>query len=492
MRALNATQDARFSATAAAEQLDNHVALLKATAAGLAANPQIAKVFDNPEACTLSFEGLGGPDKGHLDIIRADGTVACTSRKLTDDPPGAGYAKSAWLPAALRRSAFLAPVRDDRVGGQVAIASAPIPGGKGFVAAFSDLTALGPHLASIYGGGRPTDFLVLTADHRTVVARSKQASRWIGTQLAPAHVQSKPGAEWRDLDGVSRFYAHTPAPKAGWNIYVGEHKSSVLASVTQLRARQLKLMAIGMLLFLLAEALIYRKVASPIRRLSGAVRTARETDAREPVSVSGPAEVQTLAEDVNALTASVHRELHERRRTEESYRLLFETNPHPLFVYETVTMRFVAVNAAALDMFGYPREEFLGMTLGSILAAHEAERLQAAVDHLKSGSRGVLTHSGIWRGAAQGRIGVRHRGHHPRPCLRGPAGAHGDGTRRHRADGVRARPAPQRGSLPRPVRERERPDRHRRSRWPVDRRQRDVPPCPRLQPGGDGRDPRSR
>ena len=38
----NATQDARFSATAAAEQLDNHVALLKATAAGLAANPQIA------------------------------------------------------------------------------------------------------------------------------------------------------------------------------------------------------------------------------------------------------------------------------------------------------------------------------------------------------------------------------------------------------------------------------------------------------------------
>ena len=58
-----------------------HVALLKATAAGLAANPQIAKVFDNPEGCTLSFEGLGGPDKGHLDIIRADGTVACTSKE---------------------------------------------------------------------------------------------------------------------------------------------------------------------------------------------------------------------------------------------------------------------------------------------------------------------------------------------------------------------------------------------------------------------------
>ena len=145
------------------------------------------------------------------------------------------------------------------VGGQVAIASAPIPGGKGFVAAFSDLGALGQHLASIYGGGRPTDFLVLTADHRTVVARSKQPSRWIGTQLAPAHVRSKPGAEWRDLDGVSRLYAHTPAPKAGWNVYVGEQKSSVLASVSRLRARQLELMGIGMLLFLLAAALIYAR-----------------------------------------------------------------------------------------------------------------------------------------------------------------------------------------------------------------------------------------
>ena len=100
-------------------------------------------------------------------------------------------------------------------------------------------------------------------------------------------MQSKPGAEWRDLDGVSRFYAHIPAPKAGWNIYVGEHKSSALASVSQLRARQLKLMGIGMLLFLLAEALIYRKVASPIRRLSGAVRAARKTDARRAGSPSG-------------------------------------------------------------------------------------------------------------------------------------------------------------------------------------------------------------
>jgi two-component system cell cycle sensor histidine kinase/response regulator CckA len=391
----NATQDARFSATAAAEQLDNHVALLKATAAGLAANAQIARVFDNPGGCTLSFEGIGGPDRSHLDIIRADGTVACSSRKLKDDPPGSGYGKSAWLPNALRRSAFLAPVRDDLVGGQVAIASAPIPGGRGFVAAFSDLGALGPHLASIYGGGRPTDFLVLTADHRTVVARSKQPSRWIGTQLAPTHTQSKPGSEWRDLDGVSRLYAHTSAQKAGWNIYVGEQKSSVLASVTRLRVRQLKLMGIGMLLFLLAAALVYHRVASPLRRLSRAVRAAREDDAHEPFSVSGAAEVQTLAEDVNALTASVHRELHERRRAEESYRLLFEGNPSPMWVFDAETHRFLAVNDAAIAAYGYSRDEFVALAIEDIRSPEEVSRLNTVLAdrELDSGLRSA----GIWR-----------------------------------------------------------------------------------------------
>jgi two-component system cell cycle sensor histidine kinase/response regulator CckA len=391
----DATQDALSSAIAAAEQLDNHVALLKSTAAAVAANPQIARILDNPQACTLSFDGFAGPDRGHLDVIRADGSVACSSRKLTGDAPGAGYGESAWLPTVLSRAAFLAPVRDDIVGGQVAIASSPIPGGKGFVAAFADLAALGQHLTSLYGGGRATEFLVVTTDHRTVVARSNQPSKWVGTKLAPAQVHSEAESEWRDLDGVSRLYAHAPAEEAGWNIYVGEEKSSVLASIARLHERQLKLMGIGMLLFLLAEALIYRKVASPIRRLSGAVRAARGDDAHEPVSVSGPAEVQTLAEDVNALTASVQRELHERRRAEESYRLLFEGNPSPMWVFDAETHRFLAVNDAAIAAYGYSRDEFFALAIEDIRSPEEVSRLNAVLAdrELDPGLRSA----GIWR-----------------------------------------------------------------------------------------------
>ena len=389
-----AEHDALFSAQTAAEQLDDHIALLKSTVAALAANPQIVPVLDKPAGCTLTFGGLGGPDKGHLDIVRADGTVACSSRTLTADPAGAGYGKATWFRGALTSATFLAPVRDDIVGSQMAVVSSPLAGGKGAIVAFADLTALGPHLASLYGGGRPTVFLVTTSDNSMVVARSGQPANWIGKQLDAGYVNPELGSEWRDLDGVTRLYAHAPISKGGWNVYVGEDKAAVLASVTKLRNRQLALIAAGLVLLLLAASLIYGKVASPIRRLSAAVRTARENDEPATVPVSGPSEVRALAEDVNALTDAVQRELHERREAEKNYRLLFEGNPNPMWVFEAKTHRFLLVNEAAIASYGYSREEFLSMVIEDLGPAEETDRLHFVLTdpELHTGLRNI----GIW------------------------------------------------------------------------------------------------
>ena len=392
-----ATRDVLFAASTAAKQLGDHVALLEATTAGLAANPQIAQVFASPKGCTLTFQGIAGPDGGHLDIIRADGTVACSSRPLTAEATSTGYRESAWLRRALAEPLFLAPAVDDVGDGSVLIATAPLPGRKGFVAAFADLTSTVTALSKLYGGGRPTVFLITNAGDTQVISRSIRPEKWSGAPLAPGRVDPRLGSEWRDLDGVDRLYARAPVPTAGWNLYVGEETSSVLAAVERLRTRQLRMIAVGLALLLLGAAFVYRRVVSPIRRLSAAVRSTTALEAPAPVPVSGPAEVRGLAEDVNVLVASVHAELQERRRAEESYRLLFESNPNPMYVYETATTRFVAVNDVALNAFGYSREEFLRMPLESVVAPHELERLHAAVDGIKSGRNNGLTHSGVWR-----------------------------------------------------------------------------------------------
>jgi diguanylate cyclase (GGDEF)-like protein/PAS domain S-box-containing protein len=56
------------------------------------------------------------------------------------------------------------------------------------------------------------------------------------------------------------------------------------------------------------------------------------------------------------------------RSLTDEYRLLFESNPHPLWIFDAETLRFLSVNQAALDRHGYARDEFLHLKLTDILA----------------------------------------------------------------------------------------------------------------------------
>jgi two-component system cell cycle sensor histidine kinase/response regulator CckA len=64
------------------------------------------------------------------------------------------------------------------------------------------------------------------------------------------------------------------------------------------------------------------------------------------------------------------------RRMEEQYRLLFDHNPAPMWVYDEHTLRFLAVNEAAVAQYGYTAAEFLAMELGDIRTSEDAEILK--------------------------------------------------------------------------------------------------------------------
>ncbi len=57
---------------------------------------------------------------------------------------------------------------------------------------------------------------------------------------------------------------------------------------------------------------------------------------------------------------------------QEQYRLLFESNPHPMWVFDLETIKFLAVNDAAVEQYGYSKEEFLSMTLAQIRSPEDA------------------------------------------------------------------------------------------------------------------------
>jgi PAS domain S-box-containing protein len=67
------------------------------------------------------------------------------------------------------------------------------------------------------------------------------------------------------------------------------------------------------------------------------------------------------------------------RDSEQQYRLVFHGNPTPMWVFDHETLAFLEVNNAALEHYGYTREEFLAMTLADIRAPEE---MPAMIEYL--------------------------------------------------------------------------------------------------------------
>src|SRR5256886_1252778 len=98
----------------------------------------------------------------------------------------------------------------------------------------------------------------------------------------------------------------------------------------------------------------------------------------------------------------------ERKRTEEQlheserkYRLLFETNPEPMFVYDFETLRILAANEAAITRYGYSEAQFLALTIRDIRPPEEQGRLEQEL--ARRTDQGAVR-SGVRHRAKDGRV----------------------------------------------------------------------------------------
>jgi PAS domain S-box-containing protein len=85
-----------------------------------------------------------------------------------------------------------------------------------------------------------------------------------------------------------------------------------------------------------------------------------------------------------------HEAQEEVRRSEKQYRILFQGNPHPMWVFDLETLKILEVNEAAVQHYGYSREEFLGMTIADLRATERDNR--GKLPTLDSETNGL-----IWR-----------------------------------------------------------------------------------------------
>ncbi len=66
-------------------------------------------------------------------------------------------------------------------------------------------------------------------------------------------------------------------------------------------------------------------------------------------------------------------------RAEQEFRELFDLNPLPFWVFDVRSLRFLAVNEAAIRKYGYSRDEFLTMTILQIRAPEDHAAVRVSV-----------------------------------------------------------------------------------------------------------------
>ncbi|MCX7277869.1 MAG: EAL domain-containing protein [Burkholderiales bacterium] len=126
--------------------------------------------------------------------------------------------------------------------------------------------------------------------------------------------------------------------------------------------------------------------------VQGAVAGVFKIAWRQPQAFT-PRDVANLQILVGTLGATLqrHRLSEQLRTSENQYRMLFDSNPQPMWVVGQ-DMHLLAVNQAMVENYGYSRQELLSMHL-SELWANDVERGQGLVrEHLREQSRLRLLH----------------------------------------------------------------------------------------------------
>ncbi|MEJ0071143.1 MAG: PAS domain S-box protein [Pseudomonadota bacterium] len=240
----------------------------------------------------------------------------------------------------------------------------------------------------------PADWVAAVLDRNgVIVARSRNAARYVGLKAPPeflAHLAIKEQEEGffesPSLEGAAMLSVFSRAPRFGWSVYIGVPKTEITGPAF---AAAMRTFAIDGLLLLLGVALamiVARRITGPINllhRLAGTADRSQLLD-RQP---TGLREADAVAQALRDAELDRRRSEEQERAaraaqqiSEQSFRYLFDNSPLPQWLLDPATLKFLAVNDAAITVYGYSRDEFLTMGLDDIRPPEDRARLARTME----------------------------------------------------------------------------------------------------------------
>jgi PAS domain S-box-containing protein len=177
-----------------------------------------------------------------------------------------------------------------------------------------------------------------------------------------------------------RVLARTvPVKTTDWLLAVEFLEEPILAPAGQFLRRAFTLGALLALIAALVGVLVSRNITKPLREVTDAASTLASGTDSARVKVARNDELGQLATSFNAMAEQIELGHMQLAGALERYRLMFDRNPVPMWVFARDTLRFLDVNTAAIEHYGYSREEFLAMTLKDIRPTDEIPFLVSSI-----------------------------------------------------------------------------------------------------------------
>jgi PAS domain S-box-containing protein len=227
--------------------------------------------------------------------------------------------------------------------------------------------------------GLPPTWIGAIVDRNgTVVARSRDADRFVGRPATPENVKRvqdevRQGvSESVSLDGVPTLLAFSRSPSSGWSTIVAVPQSEITAAPWR---SALYLALAGGVLLALGTVLAWRVGRSIATPVEGLAVLAEGIGRGEPVAAheSGLAVVDRVT---NALVAASSQLLEREAALKASEARLWATQNNAAVGIAEVDWhgRFVSVNDARCKLTGHTREELIGLHFGHATDAEILEK----------------------------------------------------------------------------------------------------------------------